>query len=334
MKILPVCGLLLLATASFAQQTQNSPPANMPQPTAPKPKFEATLSKTVVRIMAQAEGLNAIVNGTGFLVEVPEARLPGNSVVVYLVTNRHVAKVMEPDATGHYVSHRVIRMQAVVNLKSPVNGTKAYAVPLPPDGPFQWHFPADASIDLAAIPFHIEDNFDVERISTMNFLTPDVWEKLRIGPGDKVVTTGLFSHYAGAHEFQPIIREGSLAMVPDDVMPGPLGLARIYLADLHIIPGNSGSPLFLAPAWTLGGQVTDSNGGIPYGLLGVVNGYMWEDDQLTLHAATDYEATIHANSGIAMIVPVEQLKALLYSTELQRERDLALADYKRQHAIP
>jgi hypothetical protein len=58
---------------------------------------------------------------------------------------------------------------------------------------------------------------------------------------------------------------------------------------------------------------------------------MWEDDELTLHAASDYEGTIHANSGIAMVVPVEQLKALLDSPELQRERDAAVADYKRTH---
>lgn len=35
---------------------------------------------------------------------------------------------------------------------------------------------------------------------------------------------------------------------------------------------------------------------------------MWEDEKLTLRAATDYAGTIHANSGIAMIVPAEQLK--------------------------
>ena len=112
-----------------------------------------------------------------------------------------------------------------------------------------------------------------------------------------------------------------------------LGKSRVYLADLHIIPGNSGSPLFLAPSFTFGGIVTDSKGGIPYGLVGVVSGYMWEDDRLTLRAATDYEATVHANSGIATIVPVDQLRDLLYSPELQRERDVALEQYKRAKGI-
>jgi hypothetical protein len=295
---------------------------------APQPRFEDTLSKTVVRIAARADGVSDELNGTGFLVQVQETRLPGNMAVVYLVTNRHVAKAMVSDSTGHAVPHRILKMDATVNLKMPINGTKAKVIPLPPEGPYQWHFPANNSIDLAVIPFRLIDDYDAVTLNITNFLTPDVWQKLRIGAGDKVLTCGYFLHYAGAHQFQPIIREGSLAMIPDDTMPVPIGgSASVYLADLHIIPGNSGSPLFLALG---GGVFTDSNGGIPYGLIGIVSGYMWEDDRLTLHAAIDYEGTIHANSGIATVVPVEQLKELLYSPELQHERDLALEEYKQR----
>jgi hypothetical protein len=323
-KILLVLTLVLsLGIVALGQSPQVSP--------APQPRFEDTLSKTVVKITAQAEGVSGELSGTGFLVQVQETRLPGNMIIVYLVTNRHVAKAMIPDSTGRDVAHRVTRMDATVNLKVPVNGTKAKVIPLPPEGPYQWHFPVDGSIDLALIPFPLKDDYDAVSIGIANFLTPDVWQKLRIGAGDKVLTCGYFLHYAGAHQFQPIIREGSLAMIPDDAMPVPIGgSANIYLADLHIIPGNSGSPLFLAPSFTLGGFVTDSSGGMPYGLIGVVSGYMWEDDRLTLRAATDYEGTLHANSGIATIVPVEQLKQLLYNPEVQHERDLMLEDYKQR----
>jgi hypothetical protein len=262
--------ILSLGMAASGQAPQVSP--------APQPRFEDTLSKTVVRITTQAEGVAGELDGTGFLVEVPETRLPGNKVIVYLVTNRHVAKAMMPDATGRYVSHRIIKMDAIVNLKASVNGTKAKAIPLPPESLLQWHFPANDSIDLAVIAFPMKDDYDAVRVAAPLFFTPDVWAQYRIGPGDKVLTCGYFLHYAGSHQFQPIIREGSLAMVPDDAMPSFLGgTAKIYLADLHVIPGNSGSPLFLAPAFTFGGFVTDSKGGVPYGLLGVVSGYMWED---------------------------------------------------------
>ena len=322
--------LLVLAMVLSLRQTalgQTSTQNPQPQP-AVQPRFEDTLSKSVVRITAEAEGVNGTLNGTGFLVEAPVPQLPGNQVVVYLVTNRHVAQAMFPDATGQDVPHQVTKMDAILNLKAPVEGNKAKPIPLPPDSPLRWHFPSDSSIDLAVIAFPFKEEYDAQLIAVSLFLTQDVWTTYRIGPGDKVLTCGYFLHYSGAHQFQPIVREGSLAMVPDDVMQVPIGgSARIYLADLHIIPGNSGSPLFLAPAFTLGGYVTDSKGGIPYGLIGIISGYMWEDDQLTLHAATDYEATIHANSGIAMVVPVDQLKELLYSPELQSERDAAVEDY-------
>ncbi|MGA7313786.1 MAG: hypothetical protein WBX22_07410, partial [Silvibacterium sp.] len=294
-------------------------PAQTSQPqTAVQPRFEDTLAKSVVRITGKAEGINGTLNATGFLVRVPESRLPGDMAMVYLVTNRHVAMAMEPDSAGQSVPHRVTEMEAVVNLKVSVGGNKAKSVPLPPETSLQWHFPKDSSIDLAVIGFSMSDDYDAILIPVSFFYTEDVWKTFRIGPGDKVLTCGYFLHYGGAHQFQPIIREGSLAMVPDDVMPVPIGgSAKIYLADLHIIPGNSGSPLFLAPSFSLGGMVTDAKGGVPYGLIGVVSGYMWEDNQLTLHAASDYEATIHANSGIATIVPIDQLKELLFSPELQ-----------------
>lgn len=325
--------LVLTLVLGFGQITLGQTPVQnaRPQP-AVQPRFEDTLSKAVVRITARAGGIDGTLNGTGFLVEVPETRLPGNLVVVYLVTNRHVAKAITTDATGRPIEHQVTKMEAILNLKTPIHGNKATSIPLPPESPLHWHFAGDKSIDLAVIAFPMKDEYDATRIGTSLFLTRDVWTTYRIGPGDKVLTCGYFVHYAGAHQFQPIIREGSLAMVPDDVMPVPIGgSANIYLADLHIIPGNSGSPLFLAPSFTLGGYVTDSKGGVPYGLIGVVSGYMWEDNQLTLHAATDYEATVHANSGIAMVVPIDQLKQLLFSPELQSERDAALEDYKRKH---
>lgn len=320
--------LVLMLATNFATASLGQAP--QPTPT-PEPRFEDTLSKAVVRITSQATGLNGKLDGTGFLVAVPETRLEGHMVIVYLVTNRHVAKAMTPDASGRNVAHQITKMDVTLNLRMAVDGNRTKTIPLPPEGPFQWHFPTDESIDLAVIPFAMKDDYDAVQIPVSMFYTSDTWQQNRIGPGDKVITCGYFLHYAGAHQFQPIIREGSLAMVPDDVMDTPTGKAKIYLADLHIIPGNSGSPLFLAPPFTLGGMVSDGKGGIPYGLVGLVSGYMWEDSQLTLHAANDYEATIHANSGIAVIVPVDQLKDLLFSSALQHERDLALEDYKKTH---
>ena len=207
--------MALLSSNTRGQVPQTSP--------APQPRAETTLSKAVVRITGMIEGSDRPFNGTGFIVSVPEPRLPGNLVIPYLVTNRHVAEAIGPDASGNPIKHRILSMNAVVNLKVPVNGTKVHEIPLPPDGDLRWHFSQDGSIDLAVIPFRLDDTYDVTQLQPGFFLTEDLWEKFRIVPGDKVMTCGYFVHYSGAHQFQPIVREGSLAMVPDDSMPVPIG---------------------------------------------------------------------------------------------------------------
>jgi len=311
---------VVLSTATFGQgQNQTTP--------APQPRFEDALSKTVVRITATVEGVARPLNATGFLVAIPDKRLPvKDGAFTYLVTNRHVAEAIFLGADGHPTRHRILTMNATVNLKESVNGSRARSIPLPPAGT-QWVFPEDNAIDLAIISIPLDPTYDVVELTPENFLTPDLWQKDRVGPGDKVLTIGYFLHYSGAHQFQPIIREGSLAMVPDDKMSVPIGgSAKVYLADIHIIPGNSGSPLFLAPSFTMGGYLTDSKGSTPYWVFDVVSAYLWEDNELTLHAAADFEGTLHANSGIAMIVPISQLKDLLYSQQLQLARDHSITN--------
>jgi hypothetical protein len=123
-------------------------------------------------------------------------QLPGNLSVMYLLTNRHVAEAIAPDASGNPIKHRILSMQAIVNLKTPVNGTKAHEIPLPPSSGLRWHFPENSSIDLAVIPFSANETYDINQLVLGSFLTEDLWEKFRVVPDDKVMTCGYFVHYA------------------------------------------------------------------------------------------------------------------------------------------
>jgi hypothetical protein len=58
-----------------------------------------------------------------------------------------------------------------------------------------------------------------------------------------------------------------------------------------------------------------------YHLLGVVSGYYYEDEHFNLEVATTVKGTGQANSGIAMIVPVDFLKTLLDAPELKAPRE-------------
>ena len=144
-----------------------------------------------------------------------------------------------------------------------------------------------------------------------------------IAEGDPIVFAGYFYQFPGLQKFQPIVREGTLAMMPDEQLDTTLHKrGNLYLADVHVAGGNSGSPLLM----NLGGF---RNGGLnmnfQYKLLGVISGFYHEDSDFTLTIATTYRGTLQGNSGIATIVPAYFLKDLLNSPALQTARDAFIA---------
>jgi len=214
------------------------------------------------------------------------------------------------------------RTYVTMNLKEPVNGRRSDKLLLSFSPQIHWFFPQDDAVDLAVLPFAAAEKYDVTTLSSENLITSETLEKQRIVPGDRVLTAGYFYGYAGLNQIQPMVREGVLAMLPDGPMTTTTCKSgRLYLADVHITKGNSGSPIFMIPALGLGAG--EGLGGVPsfFGLLGVVSGYMQETSDLTLRASTTWYASIQANSGVSAIVPAEQLRELLYSTEVQHQRD-------------
>jgi hypothetical protein len=161
-------------------------------------------------------------------------------------------------------------------------------------------------------------------IPVSNFATHDVAVDQNISEGERILFTGYFYQFEDFKKFQPIVREGTLAMMPDEKLKTTLGKpGSLYLGDLHVFGGNSGSPLFV----NLGGF---RNGGIiaggqPYRLLGIVSGFYHEDSNLQFTVASTVSVKQEQNSGIAMIVPVDELKTLLDCPALQTKRDAEIA---------
>jgi hypothetical protein len=318
-----------VARSQTSQPTPAQPPSNGPQTSsapATQPRIETQISKSIVFISAVAKwpdkdgqpGARADFGGTGFLVSIADGRLGKDAHgkdlgFVYMVTNRHVALGIETNADGTCTALQVRQMFVVMNLKDSTNGNRSTTVPLSPQT--HWYFPKNQAIDLAVIPFGIPDAVDALTIPTSTFLLPDVIAKQQVVPGDKVLTGGFYDGFPGLHEIQPILREGVLAMMPDGPMTTTVcGQGTVYLADIHIIPGNSGSPLFVMPTFQIGVPMT-------FGLLGVVSGYMIEKEDATLTPTTTWAGSVNANSGIAMVVPAEQLNELLDIPELQLLRE-------------
>jgi len=256
--------------------------------------------------------------GTGFFVGVPDPRIPSGQSIPYLVTNRHVAAALENckplDLQRTYVT---------MNLKEPVNGNRSSKEPLKVTGQNPWHFPTDGSVDLAVLRFtQLSAKHDHVAIPIDDLLTSSDLSAKGVVPSDRVLTLGLFSQHPGTHGLQPLVREGILAMMPDAPMETTTCKeGSLYLADVHIIPGNSGSPIFIWPTRPESGGITVSGDRTAFGLLGIISGYMYEDQNLTLRPSTNWSGTILGNSEIATVVPAEEIKALLLDPVLKRERD-------------
>lgn len=179
-----------------------------------------------------------------------------------------------------------------------------------------WTFPTDEAVDLAAMPFSIDTKlFDVQWTPTDLLVDP---KADGVAEGDPLLFAGLFVQYMGLTRMQPIVRSGSLAMIPEDLLSTTLKKpGRIYFAELHAFGGNSGSPVFVDVGGMRKGRL-----GYEYKLLGVVSGEVFETADFHLQVLTTYTGGVSANSGISIVVPASELKNFIEkSPELQKIRD-------------
>ncbi len=192
-----------------------------------------------------------------------------------------------------------------------------------------WVFPSDPAIDLAITPFGLDQSIAaVLSFPSTLFLTDDQARQNRVVEGDSVVFTGLFIQFLGQQKIQPIVREGKIAMIPDEPVPTTLkNLGRVYLVDAHVFGGNSGAPVLVSLA---GQRDMGLMIGTNYKLLGLVSGYVQENSEFSLQAVAGYAGTVLANSGIAMVVPAQQMIDLLDTQVLKDQRQQSAAFFRKQ----
>lgn len=312
-----------IATALVSQETKR--PAQLltytaPDPASPVPGETLRKLSVQVELLCKVDGLAQSFTGTGFLVgiEVPPAEQ--HRSFQYLVTNRHVAECWDEKNHPQEVISTNVRMNtqnegAVI---FPLNGFGGGGKP-------SWFFPTDDSVDLAVTPFRLPDNpkLDVMLIGFNTFAVRDSLRQHRIGEGSPVIVTGTFVQFPGEHKFQPILRQGILSMIPDEPMKTTTGKSgSVYLADVHVFGGNSGSPVFAKPQ----DDITHMG---DIWLIGVVSGYYFEKADSKMEIAVTVHGETAANSGIAMIVPADEVKKLIEDNPiLKGYRDAYLSGLK------
>jgi len=196
----------------------------------------------------------------------------------------------------------------------------------------RWFFPTDEGVDLAVLPLAPDEaRFDTLPINVDILATKDKIQSASIDAGDSVVFAGYFYQFPGEKKAQPIVREGVVAMMPDEELKTTLQKpGHLYLADVHAFHGNSGSPLLVNAG---GVRNSGSISGPNFLLLGVISGYYPEGVSFSIPSATVLTGEVHDNSGIATVVPAYELKALLDSAPLQAARDAIVAK-EAKHGQP
>jgi hypothetical protein len=206
-----------------------------------------------------------------------------------------------------------------MNRKEAEGGNFAFDSSLNDHGNAPWVLPEDDSIDLAVLPVAPDvARFDFKTVPFTWLATSDLLSKHRITEGEPVFFAGFFYQFPGTRRIEPIIRHGTIAMMPYENIPFVGHAEKVYLADVHVFGGNSGSPAFINLGGMHEGMMDLSQ---DFRLLGVVNGDVSEDENFNLELTATIRGTARANSGISTIVPADDLKALLEDPRLQKIRD-------------
>jgi hypothetical protein len=256
------------------------------------------------------------VTGTGFTVAYSDPRLPSDQHFDYLVTNHHVTRC--PDENGGPEALQSVSLQ--VDLR---DGQTAMS-PLGQGPNVLWYFPSDDSVDSAVTTISFSPQVGNISIPLNAFFAKEDFAANNVGEGAKIILSGYSYHFKGEPHALPLVREGILSMISDAPLETTMHKpGKVYLGDVHIFGGNSGSPVFISLAGVRpNGVVLDDD----FRFLGVVSGFYNEDSDFNLEIATTVKGTQHANSGISMIVPADFLKDLILNKpELRAARDAYFA---------
>jgi hypothetical protein len=179
-------------------------------------------------------------------------------------------------------------------------------------------------VDLAIIPVAPDQKRYAFLSIPLNMIAgPELLKADQVGVGDPVIFAGFFSNFSGQTRMEPIVRQGVIAMMPEEKLDTTLHKkGRLILADLHAFHGNSGSPVFANVGGMRPGGLYP---GDRYILLGVISGYYPESAAFSVPAATVLTGEVRDNSGIATVVPGEELIKLLNSPLVQADRDKQVA---------
>lgn len=247
--------------------------------------------KTVVMIERSqwgVRGLEFVPVGTGFITEYKNINI--------LVTCKSIVYELEKKIDNLFVSY---------NLK---NGTRARREIEEIKQAFSvdWQFSEDKNVDLAIIPYVIDENIDdVKRMGR------DLYEPIdQLCAGDDIFFLGFpLGIDAGLQTFmRPLVRQGMIALIQAD---------KNFLIDAHVFPGNCGSPVFLKPSFV--DFKTNTFGTIrPAKFIGIISAYIpFIDTAVSVHTKRP-RVVFEENSGLAQVIGADYISEILNSDKFKQ----------------
>jgi hypothetical protein len=262
------------------------------------------------------------LHATGFFVSIP-SELPGDIFdrYAFFVTAKHVASDLE-DRDIYFLVNK--KSGGIMRLTA--NGR-----------PWFFH-PTDDSADVAIISVDVDPQADIMGIMVEDFVTADDLansqgpSSQRVGVGDEVFATGLFTAAPGSSRILPIVRHGDLAMIPSEQIETELGYADVYLVEARSIGGLSGSPVWVRTHIQLvvkhEGKLKPANIVGPGKFLGLMHGH-WDIKESDINKALIvHDRKRGVNLGIGIVVPASKIRETIYQpllVALRKEMEEMLA---------
>jgi hypothetical protein len=233
----------------------------------------------------------------------------------FLVTARHVAEKLE----GRDFHLRVNKQDGTIAVIRDHAHTR------------WWYHPTEKKyVDAAVTNFAPMERpeLDIEPVPIGMFADEAIIEEHNIGVGDEVFITGLFTKVVETTRNIPIVRTGTVAMIPGEKIPFGKDLIEAYLIESRSIGGLSGSPVFVRETlrmevFTASGRILDSaskplppnqileiQGTGQFYFFGSVIGHWDLPRSATI---TESEAL---NMGISPIVPAHKIREIIQQQEI------------------
>lgn len=265
------------------------------------------IKRIVAFIYYPTNTTNAAADGTGFLVGVVSKNT--NKTFSYLVTAKHVVR----PTTNSWLPLIFARVNCLDG------SSQMIPIRLVTTGRDKNVFiHDDPSVDIAIIPFLPDPKRFDFKLMSIDFITTDSdFKDLDIHEGSDVFFTGMFVQHLGEMRNTPITRFGKVALITDEKIDWVFGKTDMYLMEVYVYGGYSGSPVFFQIGAERHGMVTF--GGPNIKLAGVVSGH-YNDIQPIETVSVSTNQYVTANLGICGIVPSYKIRDVLLSKELQHQR--------------